>query len=224
MEVLSGRIIDVSPSGALTIAAKYDNIDRIVDRNMLKAEVAIGLNDGRKASPEQIRKAYALIGEIAAYSGDSPDYIKRLMKLKFISLQQQELAKQLFSFSTCDVTTAREFISYLVDFVLEYDVPTKQPLVELCEDISRYVYACASRKRCAVCGQKAELHHVDQVGMGRDRTEIIHEGMQILPLCGAHHTETHSIGKETFCQKYHLQPVPLDKKLCKIWGVKAAKQ
>ena len=66
MEIITGKIVDVQP-GFVTIRASYDNIDRLLMRQY--SEVQVGLEDGRKVTPEQRRKAFALVGEIAAWSG-----------------------------------------------------------------------------------------------------------------------------------------------------------
>ena len=52
MEIIGGKIVDVQP-GWITIRASYDNIDRLLLRQY--DEVQIGLEDGRKISPEQRR-------------------------------------------------------------------------------------------------------------------------------------------------------------------------
>ena len=63
MEIVSGKIVEVRPDG-FTVAVPYGNIDRMLTRRY--DEVQIGLPDGRSITPEQRRKAYALMGEIAA--------------------------------------------------------------------------------------------------------------------------------------------------------------
>ena len=90
---------------------------------------------------------------------------------------------------------------------------------KLAEDIPRYVYMAEVHKRCAVCGKKAEVHHIDAVGMGRNRKEIIHLGMRILPLCRTHHIEVHRIGKKDFLDKYLLEPVKADERICGVFGL-----
>jgi hypothetical protein len=77
-------------------------------------------------------------------------------------------------------------------------------------------------KKCAVCGKKTELHHVDAVGMGRNRREIDHIGMRCLPLCRDHHDEAHRIGETAFQEKYHLVPIEIDQKIAKKYGLKGA--
>ena len=131
----------------------------------------------------------------------------------------QGLAESIFSLADCDVTTAREFITYLIDFIIAHEIPTRVPLAELCEDVQKYVYMCALKKVCCVCGKKAEIHHYDAIGSRYDRTKPIHEGLRALPLCREHHTEAHNDGKDGFLKKYHIEPIVLDKKLCKKWGL-----
>jgi hypothetical protein len=93
------------------------------------------------------------------------------------------------------------------------------------DDIADYVYSCLVNKKCCVCGLHTELHHVDRVGMGRDRTEILHEGMRALPLCREHHREAHDMGEDAFQARYHLSDgIELDKTLCRIYKLGRAKK
>ncbi len=214
MEIITGQIIDMDEHG-LRIYAPYTNINRALLRRY--REVQIGLSDGRTISPKQRQKAYALMNEIAEWIGDLPEHVKRFMKMEFVVNRMQALEKTLFSLSDCDVTTAREFISYLIEFIIEHDVPSKTPLYALCDDINRYVYICLMKKKCAVCGKKAELHHVDAVGMGRNRDEIYQVGTPVLSLCHEHHRESHTIGQKEFLKKYGLQPIGLTKEIGKVY-------
>jgi len=217
MEIISGKIVDVQP-GYIVIRASYDNIDRMITRRY--DEVQIGLEDGRRITPEQRRKAFALVGEIAAYTGYERDEAHLTLKHEFMNKHLDQLQKELFSLSDCDVTTAREYISYLIDFCLTFDVPTKVPLTELCDDVERYVYSCLIHKKCCVCGKKAELHHVDRVGMGNNRNEIVHEGRMCLPLCREHHDEVDNIGDVRLCERYHVTPVKIDARIVKTYRLR----
>lgn len=186
----------------------------------LSDAVEVLWHDVRMISPEQRRKAYALMGEIAVWSGSTPQDVKAAMKVDFRAHCMEALQKQLFSLSDCDMTTARAFISYLIDFMLDNDVPSSRPLAEYADDLERYVYSCLLHRKCAVCGRHAELHHVDRVGMGRDRREICHIGMAALPLCRAHHTEAHQHGDRALMEKYHLATVTIDERIAKANGLK----
>ena len=217
MEIIGGRIVDVEP-GWVTIRAPYENIERLIERRY--GEVQIGLEDGRKITPEQRRKAFALVGEIAAWSGYEKDEAHLTLKHDFIQNHLEQLQRELFSLSDCDITTAREYISYLIEFCLTFDVPTKQPLVDLCDDVERYVYGCAIHKKCCVCGKKAELHHVDRVGMGNNRNEIEHEGRRCYPLCREHHIEVDHLGDRAMGERYHIAPVLIDARIVKTYRLR----
>lgn len=208
MEKITGKIIDIRErSGEIIIAASYDNFDRLILRKNDEAEIF--LPDKRAISPEQRRKAHAMLAEIADWAGEMPDYIKRLTKFEFIASRMEDVARRFFSLSDCDMTTAREYITFLIDFMLEHDVPSKVPLYELCDDINRYVYSCLMRKRCVVCGKKADLHHFDAIGMGRNRDNIYQIGMRVISLCREHHQEAHSKGRSWITDDLHLVPIPL---------------
>lgn len=219
MEIIDGVVESYDEHGTVYIQANYPDVQRFVKKRY--GEVQILLKDGRQISVAQRKKAHALINEIADFMGEYPEPAKKLLKVKFKSEILKGTYKGLFSLSDCDMTLASEFIDYLVDFVLLWDIPTKQPLIELCDDVARYVYACALHKKCAVCGKKAELHHIDKVGMGRDRHDVCHKGMEAMSLCREHHTEIHTAGDEVFLDKYHLgRGVELDDALCQKWRLK----
>jgi hypothetical protein len=224
MEIIKGKIKNVTQQGEILIMANYDNIDRFTKRKY--SEVEIGLNDGRTISLKQRKAIHAFIGAIAEYSGDMPNGIKHLMKMKFLTEQYNGLAKKMFSLSDCDMTLARDFTKYLIDFCLDFGVPLNFDLFKFIGDdrdmVAHWVYSCIKHKQCTVCGNRGELHHIDTVGMGNDRTEIIHEGMEAMCLCRVHHGEYHNTGKTAFCDKYHIDGgIKLDKELCKIWKLKA---
>lgn len=221
MEIVQGRITGVTPEG-LTVFVPYRNTERYIQRAY--DQVQVGLPDGRTISPEQRRKAYALLREIAQWSGDYLERVKASTKHDFMRDHLQGLCRELFSLSSCDMTTAREYIDYLTELVLVYDVPTRVPLLQLCEDIPRYVYACLMHKKCAVCGKACELHHVDRVGMGSGRRRMDHMGLRCLPLCREHHREAHDHGDAALMQKYHLEPIRIDEKIAHAYRLGGRKE
>lgn len=222
MEVIEGKITGYEQSGRLTVTAQYENAERYIKRGY--KTVLIGLEDGRTISPEQRRKAYALINEIAEWAGDPPEHLKYTTKTNFIYEQENAICEKMFSLSDCDMTTARGYITHLVELVLEYDVPLKVPLQELCDDIRAYQYACLRHKKCAVCGRRGELHHMEAIGMGNDRIEVVQESKECMCLCREHHAEYHGMGRVEFLNKYHFDAgVRLDKDLCKVWKVRAGR-
>lgn len=185
----------------------------------LADDVLVYWHDSRARTLEQIRKAWALMGEIAEYQGQGKDDVYREQSTAFSLKHLEILQGELFHLSTATVSTARAFINLLVEIILEYGIPTKEPLYGLCDDIERYVYACLMNKKCAVCGKKTELHHYDHVGMGRNRREIDHIGMRAYPLCRECHEEIHMIGERAFDEKYHLVPIAIDQKIAKKYNL-----
>ena len=188
----------------------------------LSDNVMVIWQDSRHITPEQRRKAWALMTEIAAYQGETKDEVYEEQKTAFTLKHLETLQDGLFHLSTATVTTARAFITMLVEIIIEFGIPTKKPLYGLCDDIQRYVYACLMNKKCAVCGRKTELHHYDHVGIGRNRREIDHIGMRAYPLCREHHEEIHLIGEKAFDAKYHLVPIEIDERIAKKYGLKGA--
>lgn len=186
-------------------------------RSRCEAVGAIEFPDRYEITKSQRKKAYALLQAICRWTGYTPlETEKEIAKAIFLSSQVPTLA-ETFSLSNCSREVARLFIDWLIDFCLLHDIPCGEPLWKLCEDIPRYVYMALIHKRCAVCGKKAELHHVDAVGSGRNRKEICHIGMKVLPLCRLHHIECHRIGKTDFLNRYILEPVRVDERICEVY-------
>lgn len=222
-----GRITDITEEGLAVIHAALPNLKHALDRHY--DEVEIILPDARRITAKQRAKIYCLIGEISEFvNGEkkarSVEETKEIMKWDFCLKMMESQERKLFSLSNVDETTATNFISYLIDFIIENDVPMSVPLVSQCEDIGKYVYACLLARRCCICGKSADLHHVDAVGMGNDRDEIIHIGREALPLCREHHTELHSMGNSSFMTKYHIEPVKIDEKIAKKYKLNMRKR
>ena len=220
MEIVSGRIHEIRPSGMMVIVAQMPEWK---DLELCGNVVEIGIPDGRLITPEQRKHAYALLRDISDWMGEMEmAAVKDLMKLKFMVEEMKAIERRIFSLADCDMTTAREFIDFLIRFMLVNDIPARQPLTECCGDIEQYIYECLMHRACAVCGKPADLHHVDAIGAGRDRTEVCQIGMAVLPLCRLHHTEFHRTGKDTFMEKYHLQAIPLTRAIGKRYGLTVA--
>lgn len=199
------------------------------DKPNLSDEVTVIWHDKRSISPEQRRKAWALIGEIARHCGYLSQSDKRQMhqelKAKFLAqMRDSDEPGEMFSLRDTDMTTAREYITFLVEICIEFDVPTKEPLWQMAEDIEAYVYQCAIHGVCAVCRRHAGLHHVDAVGMGRNRRHIGHVGLLGISLCWGvrgHHLEAHQLGDAAFLEKYFLTAIPITEEIAKIYTLRA---
>ena len=189
----------------LTIKAPFNNTYIMEKRNPKECEIR--LIDSRKIDTKQRKKAYALMRDISRHTGYEPDEIKDVMKYDFLS----RTGYPEFSLSDVDVTTAREFIDHMVEFCLEWGIPCRDSLLEQAEDVGRYLYLSLYHKKCCICGGKAEVHHVDAIGMGRNRKEICHVGYRAMSLCRKHHNEAHA--NPGFAKLYHVFPIQLDELL-----------
>lgn len=187
-------------------------------------ECLVQLIDSRPLSDKQRRMCYALLREISDYTGQGIASTKEWMKLKFLADDLGETADKIFSLSAAPMSLVCAFQRYLINFILEFDIPCRIPLLEYADDTEDYIYSCLMNKKCCICGKPTDLHHIDRVGMGRDRNDIVHEGMEVLPLCREHHTEAHTMPDAEFFSRYHISKgINLDRTLCRIYGLKRRK-
>lgn len=170
----------------------------ITDKHIRVAEMRF--DDGRHISSEQRKKAYATIRDISDYLGYLPEEMKELLKYEHII----RTGDRYFSLSDCTMDTAREFINTIIEFALENNIPLSELGVDRTDDIGKYLYFCIKHKKCAVCGREGEIHHVDAIGMGNDRTKIDDSNYRKICLCRMHHTIAHQRGMTEFEQKYKV--------------------
>mgnify|MGYP005789002443 FL=1 len=120
------------------------------------------------------------------------------------------------------MSDAKQLIDYVIDFIFDNEVPVKQGYELLPRNEEHFQYQSVTHKSCLICGQHADIHHIDTVGMGRDRTKVDHTKHRVMALCRIHHTEYHKIGPSEFCKKYHLTTpgIKLSKEDLKKLGIK----
>lgn len=235
---LTGEIVAYDGE-CMTIRVPFRDTAQMIHKRIHSAQVI--LEDGRRISAEQRRKIFALVEDIGEYAGSIPrskaakaaqaEFMRHMQLLYLIDRADTEAVRrqltyhycslcdlELFSLSSVDMSTARDFIDWLVEKCIEFDVPCLDTLLYRCEDVERYLYLCVRHRRCALCGAKADIHEADTVGMGRNRNAIHHLGQRVQPLCRKHHAEVHSIGQKRFNERYHLDSVKLDAALCKTLG------
>lgn len=174
-------------------------------------EVDIKVLDKRHISDQQRKFIFALCNDIGYYTGDDTEYIRLLMQQYNANVREIEVE----SLSSCNMAYANGLIDTIINFCIDREIPFSKKLLEENQYnfTARQTYSMALKRVCAVCGRRADIHHVDAVGMGRNRQKISHVGMRALPLCREHHTECHTIGDDLFIQRYHLAPFEIDKKM-----------
>lgn len=196
--------------------------DQPVNREIIRHKVGtveLRLDDGRTISAEQRRKVFAIIRDISLWSGHPPEYLRQYLTWDYVSRKDIEP----FSLSDVDMTTAREFIDYLIGFCFEYNVPTKDTLLHQADDIGRYLYMCLEHRKCAICNRYADVHHVNRIGMGRDREQVVHVGLKAIALCREHHDMAHENEKGLFAE-YHVFGIRLDEYLCQCLDLNTKKR
>lgn len=224
VDIVRGKIVGYDERrGEVLIRAPYDDWPTMLRREY--KECLVQLVDSRPISDKQRRCCYAILRDIADFTGQGLDPTKEWMKIKFLADDLEVTADKIFSLSNAPMSLVCAFQRYLVRFVLDWDIPTSFSLLDMADDIPDYIYACLMNKKCCICGSHADLHHVDRVGMGRNRDDIIHEGLEVLPLCRIHHQEAHSMPDAEFFEKYHLPGgIEMDRTLCRMYGLKARKK
>ena len=214
--ILTAKIVNYD--GTLITVEPNENINRILEIQC-PVNVEIRLDDGRTISSEQRRKIFAIIRDISLWSGHEPEYLRQYLTWEFCGIN--DIA--FFSLSNVDMTNAKEYITYLIDFCFYNSIPTKDTLLHQTDDIGKYLYQCLEHRKCAICNRYAEVHHVDRIGMGRDREEIVHVGLEAIALCREHHSEAHIKEKELF-EYYHIYGIKLDKYLCERLKLRSKKK
>ena len=194
--------------GTQIVLKPTSRINRELIKKNIKS-VELRLDDGRTISVEQRRKVFAILRDISLWCGHEPEYLRYYFEWEFCS----KYGYDWFSLSDVDMTTAREFITYLIEFCFYHSVPTRDTLLNQTDDIGKYLYLCLEHRKCAICNKPAEVHHVDRIGMGRDREQIVHVGLRAIALCREHHDEAHLREKELFKENY-IYGIKLDRYLC----------
>lgn len=224
VETVKARIVGYDERiGELLIRAPYPDWFTMTKREF--KECLVQPIDSRPLSDKQRKTCYALLREIADFTGQGLDPTKEWMKLKFMADDLEQTADRIFSLSNAPMSLVCAFQRYLVRFVLDWDIPCRFSLLGMVDDVQDYIYSCLLNKKCCICGAYTDLHHIERVGMGRNRDEIIHEGLEVLPLCREHHQEAHTMPDEDFFGRYHIPGgIILDRTLCRIYGLKGKRK
>lgn len=157
--------------------------------------------DDNSITAKQRKLIHATINDISEFTGEKFDRVKQLLKENFcIGNGLEDL-----SFKECSKEIASDFIDFLLEFCFLEDIPLNcSQGIERAYNITAYLSLCLKYRKCAICGKLADRHHVDAIGMGRDRRVVDDSKMLKMSLCRVHHTEAHTIGVEEFNKKYHV--------------------
>src|SRR5699024_1237683 len=177
---LWGRITAIKGN---QIAVSLESREELASLSLFTTEeqpqVVVSVQDERHISKVQRKKAYAVIGEIADYTGYIPQEAKEWMKFLFT----MKTGNPYFSFADTDMTTAREFISFLLEYALKYHIPMRHSALTYQDDLDRYMYQSLKYRSCVICGKHADVHHLDTIGMGNNRDLVDHRNKHLIALC-----------------------------------------
>lgn len=199
------------------------NMDHLVTVSGSQTQffVDFEIADTRKARAAQRRLFFALIHDIAESSDASPAWLKELFYLQYeiyTAGKQISLADDTKS----SVSDANVLLDLVIDFMFEWNIEFKKGYELLTKDESFYLYQCCRHRECFVCGQPADIHHVDVIGSGLDRTKVDHSKRHLMALCRVHHLEIEQIGSTKFSELHHLPVtgIKLDVETLKKIGVR----
>ena len=178
----------------------------ITDKKAKYGELRI--DDGRHISALQRKKIYATIRDISDWTGYVPEEQKEWLKF----LHTEQTGEPYFSLSNCSMDTAREFINTILEYALKEGVPLSEAGVYRTDDIGRYLYFCLKHKKCAICGLPGEIHHVDTIGMGRERKQEDDSDYRKICLCRKHHTIAHTRGMDALEKMYHVYGIKFNER------------
>ncbi|MDL2276583.1 hypothetical protein LJC02_02900, partial [Breznakia sp. OttesenSCG-928-G09] len=170
-------------------------------------EVDVKLIDKRMITDQQRKFIFALCSEIAFYTGDEAEWTRLLLQEYNSRLREIEVE----SLSNCDMTYANGLIDTIINFCIEKEIPFAKSLIKDNEYHfdEKQTYAMCLKRVCVICGSRAELHHVDAIGMGNNRNKVSHLGKRMLPLCRECHVKIHTQGDKDFIEENHLSPITI---------------
>lgn len=190
-----------------------DKIRKVASGSSVNTEIIF--DDKRRINSEQLKKIWATINDIADYQGWlSAEELKVILVEMFC----QEKNIPIFSLSrrkenSASILIARDFITYLIDFCIEWEIPLLDLAVNRTEDIDKYIYRCLITRTCVITGEKgADIHHVtgSRIGMGRNRYKIDHSNLEIIPLSRKWHNKVHAEGEYEIFKRYKVYAIKLD--------------
>ena len=118
--LLNGKVIGAK-GGNIFVSIPVTDTQKEQIATTSRPDVVVEFEDGRQITVKQRKKIYVLIKCIADWQGYTPTEVtKELLKYEFISSPIREAISSdgSFSLSDCDRTTARLFITWLIEFCL----------------------------------------------------------------------------------------------------------
>jgi hypothetical protein len=187
------QVLQIKENGNQTLLAVATSLakDEIVKYSSNQGLFAvIKFWDSRRITAEQRKMIFATCKDIADYLGDS----RELVRYDMISSYADEAKIEFFSLSNCSLETARGLINYIMDYVMEHDIPLTGQGVDRTDDINRYLYMTVKHYKCCVCGKRGVVYNLSNSNK--------------ISLCNLHYDEARLKGLQEF------------ERLYKVYGIK----
>lgn len=203
-----GQIISFSGN---QVVINLDSVEDWQEQELTQLpRIELDVDSAKEITIDQRKKAFAMLHDIAEYTGYSLRESEEMMKIRFISTLKNP---KFFSLSNCRREKATDFIQFMINFCLDQSIPFTTKVSD--EIQQSYALRCklVMNRLCFVCGKpNAQLDHVNTIGMGRNRRHVNQVGYYAWTLCNEHHISgKHTEGIISFMQKYQIKPVKLNK-------------
>ncbi|ASN70543.1 putative HNHc nuclease [Staphylococcus saprophyticus] len=194
----------IQDDGTTTVViegVELGNKETLLLDNGMDLEVDVIVNDPYTITDKQRRKVFALVNDIEAHTGQPRDWLREIFQdyVTFLNGYDKRI-----SLSDCTRKQAGELIDVIIEWIFENDIPLRFKTSDLIKNDRTFLYMATINRKCVICGKHAELAHYQAVGRGRNRRKIEHFGNKVLALCHSHHQEQHTVGMDSFNNKYHL--------------------
>lgn len=230
MTELFAKLNKVDPNkGLITLQLSADDIHTLekYHANGQPQVVSLIASDENGVSAQQRKFAFALLhdiwwSQVGGYWIETPETVKQHFYTMYEYYNSLDFGEFSLSAAKGTKTDTNQFINMLLDYAAIHDISLSvKPLNELePQEIARWEYRCLMEKMCVVCGKKpSDLHHLDTIGSGRNRQHTNHLGHRAVQLCREHHNLAHSLGIETFMQRFKINGIKIDEKIALAHGL-----
>lgn len=230
MTELFAKLNKVDPNrGLITLQLSTDDIHTLEKYHASGQQQVVSLiaSDENGVSAQQRKFAFALLhdiwwAQVGGYWIETPETVKQHFYAVYEYYNSLDFGEFSLSAAKGTKTDTNQFINMLLDYAAIHDISLSvKPLNELePQEISKWEYRCLMEKMCVVCGKKpSDLHHLDTVGSGMNRQHTNHLGHRAVQLCREHHNLAHSLGIETFMQRFKINGIKIDEKIALAHGL-----
>lgn len=191
----------------LNYTIKNDKLTAEIPTSWSKQNFYLMQVDERNIRDKQRKFFFAILNQVADFTGYPPDEFKSMLYSQFESEYGYETTMSLKG----NRDDANKLIEILLAVVIDLGLAFGIELSNFdTQEIEHWEYVALKNKFCVICGkQPADVAHVKAVGIGRNRNKVQFSESLAFSLCREHHNEQHNLGIESFMNKYHIYGVEI---------------